>query len=101
MHSKIEAAKNEIAQLCQRFGVSRLELFGSAAEDRSNVRDFDFIVELTANAQTSKARRYLALADELEALLGKPVDLLSSASIRNPYFVKSVQRQRIPIYERA
>jgi predicted nucleotidyltransferase len=51
--------------------------------------------------ETSQARRVIALADRLEALLGKPVDILSSRAIRNPYFAQAVQRQRVALYDRA
>ena len=89
-----------IAALCRRLGVARLELFGSAATagfvpGRS---DFDFLVELDPDAQGSRVRRLLDLADALEALLDAPVDLVSPRHIRNPYFAAEVERTRVPVY---
>jgi uncharacterized protein len=100
MHPLIEQSRVGINQLCQQFAVQRLELFGSATETNGEVGDFDFIVQMAAH-ETSQARRVIALADRLEALLGKPVDILSSRAIRNPYFAQAVQRQRVALYDRA
>lgn len=89
-----------IAPLCQRLGVARLELFGSAATDTfvPGHSDFDFLVELDANAPGSRAERLIELAESLEALLGAHVDLVNPRYIRNPYFAAEVERTRIPIY---
>jgi hypothetical protein len=45
------------------------------------------------------ARRYLAFAEDLEALFGQPVDPLTSQRIQNPYFRASVNWSRTTIYE--
>lgn len=97
----IGAQKEAVAEQCRRFGVSRLELFGSAVRhdfdsDRS---DFDFIVRFTDTRPGSYADRYLDFADALEALLGRKVDLLTERSIRNPYFREAVNAGRQLVYE--
>ena len=92
--------RDAIAALCRRFGVARLELFGSAAGPSfvPGQSDYDFLVELDAHAPGSRAERLLGLADALEALLGSPVDLVNPRYIRNPYFAAEVQRTRQPVY---
>jgi hypothetical protein len=47
----------------------------------------------------SYVRRYLAFAEGLEALLGRPQDLLTSQPIQNPYFRASVNWSRVTISE--
>ena len=101
MHPNVEQSRQAIAQLCESFAVRRLDLFGSASQGKLDARDFDFVVELIPNQPASQARRCIALAEGLEALLGKPVDLVTQRSIRNPYFSRAIQAQREAVYERA
>ncbi len=91
-----------IAALCEQYGVACLELFGSATGPAFNpeTRDFDFLVELDTRHPGSRARRWLGLADALEKLLGRHVDLINPRCIRNPYFLQAVNNSRTVVYER-
>lgn len=91
-----------IAALCERYGVAHLELFGSATGPDFNPEssDFDFLVELDTHAPGSRAKRWLELADALEKLLGRHVDLVNPRYIRNPYFLQAVNHSRTVIYDR-
>ena len=91
-----------IGALCERYGVMHLELFGSAAgpEFKPETSDYDFLVELDTKAPGSLARRWTELADALEKLLGRPVDLVNPRYIRNPYFLQAVNASRTVIYDR-
>jgi predicted nucleotidyltransferase len=91
----------EIAALCRRYGVAHLELFGSATgDDFDACSDYDFLVELDAQGTESRARRWIGLADAMEALLGRPVDLVNPRIIRNPYFLQAVNDTRAVLYDR-
>ncbi len=89
-----------IAALCRQYGVASLELFGSAAigTDVEGRSDYDFLVRLDPNAPGSRAMRLIELAEALEALLGRSVDLVDPESIRNPYFAAEVARTRIAVH---
>jgi hypothetical protein len=82
--------------LCQAHGVERLEVFGSAADGRFDPArsDIDLIVSFAADAPGSRADRYFALAEALEQLLGRHVDLLTDQPIRNPYLRRAVDATR-------
>ena len=97
----IEHAKYDIAALCRRFGVRRLDLFGSAATGAFREgSDLDFVVAFADTRAPGYADRYLDLAEALEALLGRDVDLVTERSIENPYFRRAVDATRRPVYER-
>ena len=94
-----------IADLCRAYGVSRLEVFGSATDGHFDPQhsDFDFIVRLApaaAPALGSLGRRFVGLAESLEAVLGRRVDLITDMPIRNPYFRQAVDASRRLLYER-
>ena len=91
---------HDIAELCEEFGVERLELFGSVATGEvEEANDIDFIVRF-ADRSPGYATRYLDFAEALEELLDRKVDLVTERSIQNPYFRRSVDASRRVIYDR-
>ncbi len=100
--SSLTPQLDDIAALCEQYGVAHLELFGSATgpDFRAETSDYDFLVELDTQFPGSRARRWTELAHALEQLLGRPVDLVNPRYIRNPYFLKSVNSSRTVIYDR-
>jgi uncharacterized protein len=90
----------EIADLCRRYRVRRLELFGSAAADRFDPpsSDVDFLVEFEPLAEGEHADAYFGLRESLEALLSRPVDLVMTRAIRNPYFLEAIEPTRTLLY---
>jgi len=88
--------------LCDRYGVERLELFGSAAKGTFDPRtsDIDLIAHFRNRRQGDYAARFLAFAEAAEALLQRPVDLLTEAMISNPYFKQDVDESRTTLYVR-
>jgi hypothetical protein len=98
MHASIRAHAAELSALCRRHGVRRLELFGSAASDREAIGDLDFLVEFEALEPDGYADAYFGLLENLERLFGRPVDLVMTSAVTNPYFFRDVARNRIVIY---
>ncbi len=101
--AELLAERETIARLCDRFGVSRLEVFGSAADGRfdSTRGDFDFIARFDADESQSLARRYVAFSEALESLLGRPVDLMTDHPIGNPFLRRAVDATRRELYVRS
>ena len=89
----------EIATLCRRYGIRKLELFGSAARDDFDPArsDVDFFFEFDDDA-SSLSDRFFGLMEDLERVLGCKVDLVSSQDVRNPYFLKVANQHRITLY---
>src|SRR5512143_3224435 len=90
----------EIPELCRRYGVARLELFGSAATDAFDPErsDIDFLIEFDEDP-TDLFKPYFGLKEALEALFGRAVDLVMIGAMRNPYFIESVNKTRRFVYE--
>lgn len=89
-----------IAELCRRFGVQRLELFGSAAAGDFNPQtsDVDFFVRFADTHWKGSFKKYMGLKRELEELLGRPVDLVEPTAITNPYFRQVAEQHLTTIY---
>ncbi len=97
--ASFDPRQSELAALCRRYGVRRLDLFGSAATGAFDPArsDVDFLVEFDDDP-TRLFDRYFGLEESLETLYGRPVDLVSAGSLRNPYFIASVNATRQLMY---
>ena len=100
MNAQIEAHREELTQLCNRFHVSRLELFGSAATGRfeEGASDLDFLVDFAPMPPPEHAEAYFGLLEALQDLFQRPIDLVETGAIRNPYFKASVDETRVLLY---
>lgn len=100
MNSLVKEHRNELEALCRRYGVLRLDLFGSAAtgQDRFGESDLDFLVEFLPLEPGRYADAYFGLLESLQDLFGRPVDLVVDSSIKNPYFRKAVEQSKALLY---
>ncbi len=100
MESSIAQHRDKIAELCRRYRVRRLELFGSAINDRFDPQrsDVDFLVEFEPLADGEHADAYFGLLESLKSLLARPVDLVMTRAIRNPYFLEAIEPTRTLLY---
>jgi predicted nucleotidyltransferase len=97
----IETHRSEIAALCRRFHVRRLDVFGSAARgtDFDPARsDVDMLVAYEAVHASPTFAEFLALRDALSGLLGRPVDLVMADGVENPFVRADIERYRQPLY---
>lgn len=98
---EVEQQRTILADLCRRYRVRQLQLFGSAATGAfsSETSDLDFIAEFADTRSTDYADRYFDFAEALERLFNRPVDVLTQRAIRNPYFRAQVEQTAQLIYE--
>lgn len=80
-----------IRGVCERFGVERLRVFGSALTDRfdSETSDIDFLVTFQPGRE-NLFHDYFDLKFELEKIVGRGVDLVMERAVKNPFFKASV-----------
>ena len=97
MNAEIEKHLPEIERLCQKFGVSRLELFGSATGSDFDPDQSDF--DLIATFVQTPGMEFVQFADELEQLLGRRVDLMMNRRIQNPFLRREVEDTRTVIVD--
>ena len=100
----LEMYKAPLLELCRRYPVERLYLFGSILTDnfdpaKSDV-DIQAIFETLRNQDPiERGEQMWRFWNELEVLFGRKVDLLTKPFIRNPYLRKEVESTRQLIYE--
>jgi len=89
----------EVARLCGRLGVRRLEIFGSATRRGSQrLGDLDFLVDLGDLPPREYADVYFRLREGLEMLFDLPVDLVTPANLANPHFRQRVEQEKVLLY---
>ncbi len=72
----LEALRPRIAELCRKYGLAELSVFGSVARgDDSADSDIDLLYVRAAGTVMGMSE-LLDLQDELETLLGRKVDLV-------------------------
>lgn len=101
MHSLIESQREEIRSICRRFGIRKLELFGSAVRvnDFDPARsDIDFLVEFDSTHEAPSLSTFFDAQTKLGELLGHPVNLAMAGAIRNPFVRADIDRTRETVY---
>jgi uncharacterized protein with HEPN domain/predicted nucleotidyltransferase len=90
----------KLRKLCRRFGVRRLDLFGSAATGRFDPArsDLDFLVDF---APPEAGKRHLQFLAELEKLFGRKIDLISETDLENPYLRRQIEAERRTVFPAA
>jgi hypothetical protein len=98
--AEIESRLSEVAVVCARLGVRRLELIGSGASGAFDPRrsDLDFLVALAPVRGVTPFEQYFGLKEELERLFGRPVDLVMEGASGNPYFLETIEKHRRLLY---
>lgn len=101
MVADLQIDKERLAECCRRYGVARLETFGSfATGDASAESDLDLLVTFKPGAHIGL--EFVALQQELTEVFGRNVDLLTRASVQrspNKYFRRFALRHTELVYE--
>lgn len=100
MSTPLDHVREEIAAVCRRHGVRRLDLFGSATTAAFDAArsDIDLLVEFEPDSGARTLDAYFDLKDALEALLGRSVDLVMPNAVRNPYVRAEIERSQRLLY---
>ncbi len=101
MNPFLDAKKPQIADLCRKHGVAKLEVFGSAntAEFDPERSDFDFVIEFSDYGEGILSR-FIGFADDIEAEIGRSADFVFERRMR-PRFRAFIAPQREVIFEAA
>ena len=100
MHPEVESRRDELVNLCERFKVKTLEVFGSAATDEfdSEKSDVDFLVSFLELGPGEHADSYFGLLEQLESLFERHIDLVVTSAVKNLYFLDEIEKTRTLLY---
>ena len=102
MNKVVEEKLADLIDICRHNAIRRLELFGSSARNDFNPAssDLDFLAIFEDSERPGISERYFNAVRGLENLFGRKVDLLTLASLTNPFLIDAVERDRIVICEK-
>lgn len=100
MHAVIDDRRAALLDLCRKYRVKELAVFGSAATDDfdESRSDIDFTVEFEESTPIEHADQYLGLIVALEDLFERRIDLVEMSAARNRFFRAEVERTKHLIY---
>ncbi len=92
----VDQIKAKAVPVLKQAGVIRSSLFGSITRGEATPEsDVDFLIEFPRGKTLLDL---VALEENLEKILGKPVDLVTFKSI-NPLLRNRILKQQIPLYD--
>jgi hypothetical protein len=99
MNRLLTEKKDELEQLCKRYKVKTMYVFGSACTDKfKDDSDIDFLISFDKVPIEEYADNYFDLYYQLQALFNREIDLVTENSLSNPYFIKGVEQTKRLIY---
>ena len=92
--------RDAVTELCHAQKVSGLEIFGSATREDFDPEksDLDFLVDFQDPDRPGIADRFMGLAEGLERIFSRKVDLVTGRSLKNPFFITAINRSRQVVY---
>lgn len=98
MDDRLKVTSSQIAAFCQRWNITELALFGSVLRDDFRPdSDVDILV-VFSNKHELIWDDWLKMQEELEAMFGHEVDLVSKKYLKNPYRRAEILRTHQVIY---
>ena len=99
MKAILEKNLEKIEKICRNRSVKMLYSFGSVNTDLfTEESDIDLLVEFKEIDLEEYADNYLDMCYDLEAILNRKVDLVTTKSVKNPIFKKELESSRQLIY---
>lgn len=95
--SELQTPSTKIREICRRYLVTELSLFGSTARNEdSRDSDLDLLVEFSPNARIGLIQ-FASLTEDLAAAFGRGVDLVPKQGLK-PMIRDSVLRDAKILY---
>jgi predicted nucleotidyltransferase len=95
----INQNKEVIQKLCETHNVDKLYLFGSATTTKFNEKsDIDFLVKFKSFDLKLYFSNYTDFKEKLKNLLQREIDLVEEQTLKNPYLISSIDKNKELIY---
>ena len=102
MQPIIEQKKEELKKICEKLKIKRLYAFGSVVSTKKlpESSDIDFLISFDESITHEEyAENYFQLHYALRELFNREVDVITERSLSNPFFIESVNKSKVLIYE--
>jgi uncharacterized protein len=104
MYIKSFISKNssEYNRICESHKVKYMFAFGSSVSSSFNLStsDIDLLVDIDVTDPLEKGELLMSLWDALEIFFQRKVDLVTKNSLKNPYLISNIEKNKTLIYDR-
>lgn len=98
MNPKVQLDPEGVAAFCRKWRIREFSIFGSALRDDFGPEsDLDFLVSFSQDSAWDLFD-IVTMREELEAWLGRKVDLVEKEALRNPWRRHEILRTREVLY---
>lgn len=95
----LQSNLDKIVALCKANNVKSLFAFGSVCTEKfTDSSDIDLLISFNQMDYGDYADTYFRVAEDLEQIFKRSVDLITEKSLSNPFFIKSVNNSKIRLY---
>lgn len=101
IHASVKSKLPNLIDILKSHRVERAYAFGSVCTpDFNKDSDVDLLIAFEEGIDPIEyGDLYWSLDEKLPALLDRPVDILTERQLRNPYFIKVMNKTKTPLYE--
>ncbi|MDO6739434.1 nucleotidyltransferase family protein [Wenyingzhuangia sp. 2_MG-2023] len=92
---------NELRNICSLLKVKKLYAFGSVVSNQFKPEsDIDFLITFDEDISVEQyTENYFSLHYKLKEIFNRKIDLVTEKSLKNPYFIESINESKELIYE--
>src|SRR5690606_33540282 len=95
----IDNHKEKFKNLCDKYHVDKMYLFGSALNSNFNSKsDIDFLVKFKAIELSKYFDNYINFKENLKNMFGRDIDLVEEQTLKNPILINSIDRNKELVY---
>jgi predicted nucleotidyltransferase len=100
LHHSFQPYLPQVITILKNHKIKNAYVFGSVVTDKFNEKsDVDFLLNIELGLDPVEAGGHLwDIYYELKDLLNREVDILTERTLKNPYFIKEINRTKYPIY---
>ena len=99
MHKLIKDKLGNLNDLCKKYNIKTMYIFGSACTDYFNEKsDIDILISFKDISIEEYTDNYFELHYQLEKLFNREIDLMTDRSIINPYLIESIEKTKELVY---
>jgi len=101
LNKEIQPKLPELIKVLKSHKVKRAYAFGSVCTDKFNSNsDVDLLIAFeTSEPFDGYAENFWDMEEKLQSLLNRKVDLVPEHTLKNPYFIKVMEKTKTPLYE--
>ncbi len=101
MQKIFENRKKDLINVCKALKIKRLYAFGSVVSDKFREdSDIDFLISFSDKLTVEEyTNNYFLLHYKLRELFHREIDIVTERSLSNPYFIDSINENKVLIYE--